>query len=176
LVARYHCGQYRGRLTKDNASVASYDGVNIDTIIQSLRSIVDQLLEVKLKKRVVGPPNSSEYSIALQQITHILSVTEKVMLVAHSKAEGARLPMNQLRLIGGFSSTVETFLCYVALASRLGDELGYMPTTNCSNMDPVLSMLLKDNGYTAPSFPAEEEGLTLRDEVLEAIRQQDWLE
>lgn len=176
LVARYQNGQYRGRIARNNSSVASYEGVNIDTVIQNLRSFVDQLLEIKLKAPSGEEPNSSEYSIALRQIAHILSLSEKKMLVEHSKAEGGKLPLNQLRIIGGFCSTVETFLCYVALANRLRDELGYMPAERCGSMDPALSILLKDNRYAAPCFPTEEEGLMLRNEVLEAICQQDWLE
>lgn len=176
LLARYWDGQYRGYITKGNSVIANYDGADINTIIQNLRSIVDRMLELKFTSKLTSVPNSSDYSDAFRHIAHVLSLSEKKMLTTHSKAKDGRLSLNQLRIAGGFNSTVETFLCYVAIASRLKDELGYVPTIRCSSMDPALSVLLKERGYIEPTIPAEGELLTLRDEVKNAICERHWVQ
>lgn len=175
LIAQYWDGKYCGKITKDGQVVADSDGDNLDSVIQNLRTHVDELIEFRLIDLLVSPPNVTDYSIAFRQITHILSLSEKEMLSAHSNATNRRLSLNELRTIGGFSSTVETFLCYVAIANRLSDELGCVPTTRYGGMDPALCLLLQENRHTAPSFPPEDEALILRKDVRDAVREQFWL-
>lgn len=166
LVARFWQGGYRGKIWKNNKSVDQIDGSSIEEILQSMRSMVDKLVDEKLQIRQQTAPTAEEIEQALFAIEDKISWPQRTMLMRQAQTQDGSISVQDAQKTAGFSSTTEVLLSYAEIAKRLSDELGYWPQT-APGQDPALSILLAES-------PDQGATMVLTTDAVAAIGRLKW--
>jgi hypothetical protein len=170
LIARYWDGSYRGRLFKLKERIADIEGEDLDTIVNELRSTVDNLVTTKQKSRK-KEPTVGEWQAALTALAGKIREEQKAMLMVHARADEGTAPLTLLQRAGHYPSVPQAITHYSQIAQRLADEVGYLPPQK--GFDPALLCVVLAKPFSInDALPTD--AIVLRAHLREAIRLLSW--
>ncbi len=172
LIARSWNDEYRGRVWKNKARIADFEGTDLDEIMLELRAIVDELQSDKRHERGKRKPTPTEIAAAIASFEPKLSRPQKMMLAIHGKAPGQRVMMRAMTRVGDYASAELAFADYAQVARRLSDELAYAPGSRRKDVYPGTAVLFTEE--ITQSAVGADTILALRPEVAKAMELLKW--
>ena len=172
LIARCWNDEYRGRVWKNKARIADFEGTDLDEIMAELRGIVDGIQHEKRVKRGRKKPTSAEIAAAIVAIEAKVSRTQRMMLAIHGKALNLRITVKVLSRVGDYATPEGAFAEYADLAHRVCDELAYTPGSRKKDIYPGSALFFTEEIMVDSVTP--DTVLSLRPEISKALEILKW--
>ena len=131
-----------GEVFKDDERLAYCESVDIDSARQYCRQIVDEQLNKQSSENLNIKPMLDDFVKAMQAIHNQVDSHCQNLLSTHLKNRNQAIPIDELKIQGGFKSTTAIFLQYADWSRLLCDALAFLPPTQASGKDPYLSLVI----------------------------------
>ena len=166
LLSAFNKGKFRGRIWKNKKKIHDIEGLSVDAVFSTLKDMVDDIIDKKVRERGGACPKAKEYIAAFKAIMGVIHVGQFAMLKAHYNAPDRSMTATQLAHAANYAGYESANLQYGMLGDKLNAELNMeLPKTNDGK--PIRTFVLA----TGNDFETDEgEWIwVMRPEVAEAV-------
>lgn len=143
LVSYLDHGKCIGEVYKNSMRLAYCESAGVTSAIQHSRSIVDEIIKVKIHKRKNSVPTKKQLIESLAVLHPSLTDAQHSILFYQVVHHNSAIELEKLKIIAGCNTTTEIYFILADFARVLCDELAYEPPVPIEGRDPFLAMILQ---------------------------------
>ncbi|MCH8248785.1 MAG: hypothetical protein IH913_04195 [Proteobacteria bacterium] len=168
IVAAWHEGKYKGRITIDQVVVHNTEGSDIPDVIERSRKFIDEKIEVEAR-RAGTTPDEARVLEGMRTILPKLHDGQLAMLKAHYHAEGQEITTTELADAAGYANYSSANLHYGIIGKLLYELAPIKLPDYDDGSSPIYTFYLAE--AAAESDNESNWKWKLRPEVSKAIKE-----
>tara|TARA_R110002072_G_scaffold172728_4_gene327035 strand:+ start:4477 stop:5064 length:588 start_codon:yes stop_codon:yes gene_type:complete len=148
IVSYNENGKHIGEVLKNDIRIAYCESTGVTTLLQQLRTIIDDLIKQKNYIRKNAVPTQKQLINALEAVLPVLTDSQHAMLFYQVIHDNIGIDLEKLKSVAGCQNTTDIYLMLADVGRILCDEVAYVPPTPIEGRDPFVAMVLEpDSKY-----------------------------